>query len=89
MPKSPPIRLIRSSMASRPVRIQSVGRLVEQQQPGIADERLRQLDPLLHAGRVGTDLAVALLVEADVPERLGGTLLGRGGGHVRTSAPCA
>ena len=59
-------------------RVQADGRLVEQQQPRVADQRLGQLDPLLHAGRVGADLAVALLVQADVAQRLGGALLGRG-----------
>ena len=33
-------------------------------------ERLRQLDALLHAGRVGLDIAVAGLAEADVVEHL-------------------
>jgi hypothetical protein len=43
------------------------------------DERLGQLDPLLHAGGVAADLAVALLVEADVAQGLGRPLAGRGG----------
>jgi hypothetical protein len=34
------------------------------------DQRLRQLDALLHAGRVGADLAVARLAQADVVEAL-------------------
>ena len=49
-----------------PLRVHAVGRLVEEQQVGIVDERLRQLDALLHAGRVGLDVAVARLAEADV-----------------------
>src|SRR5215472_10431812 len=58
--------------------VQADRRLVEQQQPGIPHEGLRQLDPLLHPGGVGTDLAVALLIQAHVAQRLGGPLLGRG-----------
>ena len=53
-----------------PLRVHAVGRLVEEQQIGIVDERLRQLDALLHAGRVGLDVAVARLAEADVVEDL-------------------
>ena len=53
-----------------PLRVHAVGRLVEEQQIGIVDERLRQLDALLHAGRVGLDVAVARLAEADVVEHL-------------------
>ena len=50
------------------------------------DERLGELDPLLHPGRVATDRPVALLVQADVAEDLG-CALARGGlrqsGHAR------
>ena len=53
-------------------RIEAVGRLVEQQQARVVDERLGQLDPLLHPGRVAADGAVALLVQPDVTEDLGG-----------------
>src|SRR5438094_7547770 len=53
-----------------PFRVHAVGRLVEEQQIGIVNERLRQLDPLLHAGRVGFDIAVARLAEADVEQHL-------------------
>ena len=52
------------------LRVHAVGRLVEEQQVGIVDERLRQLDALLHAGRVGLDVAIARLAEADVVEHL-------------------
>ena len=55
-------------------RIEAVGRLIEQEQPGIVDERLSELDALLHAGRVATDRPIALLVQPDVPEDLGGPL---------------
>ena len=57
-------------------RVEPVGRLVEQQQVRVVHQRLGQLDPLLHAGRVAADLPVALLVEADVAQRLGGALAG-------------
>ena len=53
-----------------PLRIHAVGGLVEEEQVGIVDERLRELDALLHAGRVGLDVAVARLAEADVVEHL-------------------
>ena len=53
-----------------PLRVHAVGRLVEEQQIGIVHERLRELDALLHAGRVGLDVAVARLAEADVVEHL-------------------
>jgi hypothetical protein len=41
------------------------------------DERLGQLHTLLHAGGVAADLAVTLLVEADVAQRLRRALAGR------------
>ena len=53
-----------------PLRVHAVGRLVEEQQIGIVDQRLGQLDALLHAGRIGLDVAVARLAEADVVEDL-------------------
>ena len=49
-----------------PFRIHAVGRLVEEQQIGIVHKRLRQLDALLHAGRVRLDVTVARLAETDV-----------------------
>ena len=67
-------------------RVEAVGRLVEQQQPRVVDERLGELDPLLHPGRVAADRAVALLVQPDVAEDLGGPLAGGGArqaGHPR------
>ena len=48
-------------------RVEPVGRLVEQHQPGRAHQSLGQFHPLLHAGGVGTDEPVPLLVQADVP----------------------
>ena len=59
-----------SSISSRPFGIHAVGRLVEKQQIGIVHERLRELDALLHAGRVRLDVAVARFAEADVVEHL-------------------
>ena len=38
-------------------RVEAVGRLVEEQQPRVVDERLGQLDALLHARRVAADRA--------------------------------
>jgi hypothetical protein len=62
-------------------RVEAVGRLVEEEQPRIVDERLGELDPLLHPGRVAADGAVALLVQPDVAEDLGGPLAGGGPGQ--------
>ena len=69
-------------------RVEAVGRLVEQQQPRVVDERLGELDPLLHAGRVAADRAVALLVQPDVAEDLGGPLAGGRCAAGPTSGPC-
>ena len=70
-------------------RIEAVGRLVEQEQARAVDQRLGQLDPLLHPGRVAADRPVALLVQADVAEDLGGALACGRPSAVRTCAPCA
>ena len=50
------------------LRVHAVGRLVEEQQIGVVDERLRQLDALLHARRIGLDVAVARFAQAHVVE---------------------
>ena len=55
-------------------RVEAVGRLVEEEQPRIVDERLGELHPLLHAGRVPADRPVALLEQPDVAQDLGGPL---------------
>ena len=78
MPNSVPMRWISAEHRVAAGRVEAVGRLVEQQQVGVVDERLGQLHPLLHAGGVAADLAVALLVEPDVAQRLGGALPGGG-----------
>jgi hypothetical protein len=54
--------------------IESVRRLVEQEQLGIVDERLRQFHTLLHARGVAADQPVPLLVQSNVPQHLGGAL---------------
>ena len=60
--------------------IEPVGRLVEEQQSRVVDEGLGELDALAHARRVGAHRSIALLVQADVAEHLGGPLArGRGG----------
>jgi hypothetical protein len=41
------------------------------------DERLSELDPLFHAGRIAADRAVPLFVQADVAKDLGGSFAGR------------
>ena len=70
-----------SSISSRPFGIHAVRRLVEKQQIGIVDERLRELDALLHARRIRPDVAVARLAEADVVEHFVRTLHGVDGGQ--------
>src|SRR6188508_1279762 len=61
--------------------IEPVRRLVEEEESRIVDERLGQLHALLHAGRVAADLAVSLLVEADVAEDVGRALPRGAAGH--------
>ena len=53
-----------------PLGIHAVGGFVEEQQIRIVHERLRQLDALLHAGRVGLDIPVARFIQANVVEHL-------------------
>ena len=72
MPNSVPMRRTSVEHLVAPGRVEPVGRLVEQQQLRVVDQRLGQLHPLLHAGGVAADRAVALLVQADVAQRLGG-----------------
>ena len=59
-----------------PERVEAGGRLVEQHQLGIADERLGQLRALAHAGREAADRAEARLVETDEVEDVGCPLAG-------------
>ena len=66
-------------------RVEAVGRLVEEEQPRIVDERLGQLDPLLHPGRVAADRPVALLVQPDVAQHLGGPFARGAARAARTS----
>ena len=60
--------------------VESGCRLVEQNHDGVVDEGLGELDALLHAGGVLFDVPVALLVEADVAEDVGGAGAGGDGG---------
>jgi len=50
--------------------VEAVGRLVEQQQPGPAQQRAGQPQPLAHALGVATDLVVTAAVELDDLEHL-------------------
>ena len=52
-------------------RVEAGGRLVEQHQLGVADERLGELGPLPHAGGEAADRTEAGLVEADEVEHVG------------------
>ena len=61
--------------------VEAIGRLVEQHQLRVVHQRLRELHALPHAGGVAADLAVALLVEPDVPQGVGGPLAGHGRGQ--------
>ena len=78
MPNSRPVRSTSVEHLLTAFGIEPVRRLVEQQQLGIVHERLRELDALLHAGRVAADESISLLVQSDVPQHLGGALA-RGG----------
>ena len=67
-------------------RVEPVRGLVEEQELRVVDERLGQLDALLHARRVAAHGPVALLEEADVAQHVGGALAGRRArqaGHAR------
>ena len=47
-------------------RVHAVGGLIKDQQFGIVHDGRRQLQPLLHAGRVGFHLAITCLAKADI-----------------------
>ena len=64
------MRLISSSISSRPTRIETVCRLVQEHQLGIVHDRLSQLYSLFHAGREPLDQPVALFVETDLIEHV-------------------
>ena len=49
-------------------RVEPVRRLVEEEEPGVVDDRLGQLDPLAHPGGVAADRPVALLGQPHVTE---------------------
>ena len=51
--------------------VQSGCRLIQQNQAGIVNDCLRQLDPLFHAGRVLAHAPVAGLIKANVPHGVG------------------
>jgi hypothetical protein len=63
--------------------VEAVGGLVEQQQVRVVHQRLGQLDPLLHAGRVRVDRPVARLVQSDVVQHLVRTARGLVGRQAR------
>ena len=64
-------------------RVEPGGRLVEERQHRIVNERLGQLHPLLHPGRVGPHGPVALLEQPDVAEDVGRA---QAGGRAREPA---
>lgn len=67
-------------------RVEAVGGLVEEHQLRVVDQRLGELDALLHAGGVAADGAVALLVQPHVAQGVRGALTGGGRrepGHAR------
>src|SRR5207237_6924647 len=55
-------------------RIHAVGRLVEDEEARVVNDGRGNLQALLHAGRVGIDLAIAGLAQADVVEHFMGPL---------------
>ena len=61
--------------------VHAVGRLVEDEEPGVVDDGGGELQALLHAGGIGFGLAVAGLAEADVVEHFVGALHGVAGAH--------
>ena len=80
MPKSVPIRLIRPSISSRPAGSRP---LVGSSSMTSSDvhQCLCQLDPLTHPRRVAADLAVALLIEPHMTQRVCCPLAGHGRGE--------
>src|SRR4051812_37925978 len=64
-----------------PGRVEPVGRLVEQHEFRVVHERLGELHPLLHAGRVAAHRPVARFVQPDVPQYVGGAFPGGGRGQ--------
>ncbi len=56
--------------------IKTVGRFIEKNDLRVVNNRLSQLQPLLHPGRVGIDLAITLLAHADEVEHLVRALAG-------------
>src|SRR5262249_15907438 len=54
--------------------IEAICRLIEKDDFGVMNDRLSQLEPLLHAGRVSVDLAIALLAHSNEIEHLMGPL---------------
>ena len=70
-------------------RIETVGGLVEKQQPRAVRDGLRQLGELLHAERVLLQLAVARLAQADVEQRLVRAFERRLRKAARTAPPCS
>ena len=80
MPNSLPVRRMSRSISLASAGVEAGGGLVEQNHDRIVDEGLGELDALLHAGGILFDVAVALLVEADVAEDIGGASPGGDGG---------
>ena len=66
--------------------IEAVGGFVEDEQLGAVCQGLRELDELLHAQRVGADLAVADFAQADVEQCFVRALQGFSGGRPASSA---
>ena len=83
IPNSAPVRLTSESISSRPSGSRPLVGSSSSSSRGSVDERLGELDPLLHAGRIATDRAIALLVQPDVAQHLGGAFAGRRRGQPR------
>ena len=64
-----------------PLGVEAIGGLVEEQQVGVMDEGLRQIDFLHHAGGIRFKLAVALVTDPHQVQYLVGALHGVGARH--------
>ena len=71
MPNSWPTLLHQRQHVVAGGRVEAVGRLVEQHQPRVVRQRLGQLGPLLHAGRVAAHRPVPLLGQPHVAQHVG------------------
>ena len=70
IPNSRCVLRISASISSRPGGSSPAVGSSSKHENGVVHQRLRELDPLLHAGRVAADCPVALLEQPDVAQRV-------------------